>query len=75
VALVLSGGPTVVRVPDLVGRSVGEARRLLEQIGLVVGDVISEGSAGSVVVGQSPEAGTSVAAGSRVDLRVAGEAP
>jgi serine/threonine-protein kinase len=62
----------VLRVPDLVGRNLGEARRLLEQIGLVVGDVTTEGSGGSVVVGQSPEAGSSVSAGSRVNLRVAG---
>jgi beta-lactam-binding protein with PASTA domain len=75
ITLVLSGGPSVLRVPDLVGRSLGEARRLLEQIGLVVGDVTTEGSGGSVVVGHVPEAGASVSAGSRVHLRVAGEAP
>jgi eukaryotic-like serine/threonine-protein kinase len=75
VGLVVSGGPSVVRVPDLVGRSLGEARSLLQQLGLVVGDVTSEGNGGSVVVGLSPEAGTSVPAGSRVNLRVAGEAP
>ena len=74
VTLVLSGGPSVVRVPDLVGRNLGEARRLLEQIGLVVGDVTTEGNGGSVVVGHSPEAGASVSSGSRVNLRVAGEA-
>jgi serine/threonine-protein kinase len=73
ITLVLSGGPSVLRVPDLVGRNLGDARRLLEQIGLVVGDVTNEGAGGSVVVGQSPEAGTSVAAGSRVNLRVAGD--
>lgn len=72
VALVLSGGPSTVRVPDLVGRNVGEARMLLEQIGLAVGDVTTEGAGGSIVVGQSPQAGSSVPAGSRVDLRVAG---
>jgi beta-lactam-binding protein with PASTA domain len=75
VALILSGGPSVVRVPDLMGRNLGEARRLLEQIGLAVGDVTTEGAGGSVVVAQEPEAGTSVSAGSRVKLRVAGEAP
>jgi len=72
ITLVLSGGPSVLRVPDVVGRNLGDARRLLEQIGLVVGDVTSEGAGGSVIIGQSPEAGTSVAAGSRVNLRVAG---
>jgi eukaryotic-like serine/threonine-protein kinase len=75
VTLVLSGGPSVLRVPDLVGRSVGEARRLLEQIGLVVGDVTSEGPGNGFVIGHSPEPGTSIAAGSRVNLRIAGEAP
>lgn len=72
VALVLSGGPSVLRVPDLVGRSLAEARRLLEQIGLVVGDVTSDGGGGSTVLGHSPEAGAAVSAGSRVDLRVGG---
>lgn len=72
VALVLSGGPSVLRVPDLVGRSLAEARRLLEQIGLVVGDVTSEGGGGSTVLGHSPEAGATVSAGSRVNLRVGG---
>lgn len=75
VALVLSGGPSVLSVPDLVGRTLGEARRLLEQIGLVVGDVTTEGGGGSIVVGQSPPAGSSVSSGARVDLRVAGSAP
>jgi serine/threonine-protein kinase len=72
VALVLSGGPSVLRVPDLVGRSLAEARRLLEQIGLVVGDVTSDGGGGSTVLGHSPEAGAAVSAGSRVNLRVGG---
>lgn len=72
VALVLSGGPSVLRVPDLAGRSLAEARRLLEQIGLVVGDVTSDGGGGSIVVGQTPQAGTAVSAGSRVELRVGG---
>jgi beta-lactam-binding protein with PASTA domain len=36
---------------------------------------VPEGASGSVVVGKSPAAGTSVPTGSRVDLRVAGGAP
>jgi len=72
VALVMSGGPSVLRVPDLVGRSLAEARRLLEQIGLVVGDVTTDGGGGSTVLGQTPEAGAPVSAGSRVNLRVGG---
>jgi eukaryotic-like serine/threonine-protein kinase len=72
VALVLSGGPSVLRVPDLVGRSLAEARRLLEQIGLVVGDVTTDGGGGSTVLGHTPEAGAAVSSGSRVNLRVGG---
>ena len=74
IALVLSGGPNVVQVPDVVGRSYAEARQLLQQIGLAIGDVTAdnggtpEGSA--IVMSQSPAAGSSVASGSRITLRV-----
>ena len=76
IALVLSGGPNIVQVPDVVGRTFAEARQLLQQIGLALGEVTAdnggtpEGSA--AVVSQSPAAGSSVAAGSRVTLRVGG---
>ena len=76
VALVLSGGPNVVQVPDIVGRTFAEARQLLQQIGLALGDVTTENGGnpdGSApVVSQSPAAGSSVAAGSRITLRVGG---
>jgi hypothetical protein len=48
---------------------------MLAQTGLVVGDITAVGITGSTVIGQNPEAGASVPAGSRVNLRVAGEAP
>lgn len=79
VSLVLSAGPTTVIVPDVVGRSLGDARLLLRQVGLVVGDIqwglgaVADASAG--VVAQSPPAGSQTAAGSRVNLSVASRTP
>ena len=74
IALVVSGGPNVVQVPDVVGRSFAESRLLLQQIGLSVGDVSAESGGtpdgNALVVSQSPAAGSSVAAGSRIALRV-----
>lgn len=79
VSLVLSAGPTTVIVPDVVGRSLGDARLLLRQVGLAVGDVqwglgaVADASAG--VVAQSPPAGSQAASGSRVNLSVAATNP
>jgi len=75
VSLVLSAGPTTVVVPDIVGRSLADARLLLRQVGLTVGDVqwglgaVADASAS--VVSQSPPAGAQAAAGSRVNVSVA----
>ena len=77
VQLVLSGGPATIQVPDLVGRSFAQARQLLQQLGLAVGDVTSpsggspDGSA--IVSSQSPAAGAQVTAGSRIALKVGSE--
>lgn len=75
VALVLSAGPTTVVVPDVVGRSLGDARLLLRQVGLSVGDVQwglgAVADASAAVVSQSPPAGAQAAMGSRVNLGVA----
>ena len=75
VSLVLSAGPTTVVVPDVVGRSLADARLLLRQVGLTVGDVqwglgaVADASAS--VVSQSPPAGAQASAGSRVNVSVA----
>ena len=73
VALVLSAGPSTIDVPDVVGRRVDEARMLLEQVGLHVTRVISQGATdgSSPVVSQSPAPGTSINAGGGVELTVA----
>jgi serine/threonine-protein kinase len=81
VALVISAGPTTVVVPDVVGRPVSDARLLLRQVGLNVGDVLwgatgaSVADAAAVVVSQSPPAGSQAASGSRVNLSIGTRAP
>lgn len=74
VALILSTGPTVVIVPDVVGRPLDDAKLLLQQLGLVVGDV-TWGSGGAaitdasaVVIFQTPPAGSQTVARSRINL-------
>lgn len=81
VLLVVSAGPTTVIVPDVVGRTVSDARLFLRQVGLTVGEVLwgatgaSVADASSVVVSQSPPAGSQAASGSRVNLSVGTRAP
>ena len=76
VSLVLSAGPTTVIVPDVIGRALSDARLLLRQVGLNVGDVQFAGGgaavadASAVVLSQSPPAGSQAAANSRVNLSV-----
>jgi len=77
IQLVLSAGPATVQVPDVVGRNFGQARQLLQQLGLVVGDVTSPNGdkpdAGALVMSQTPNAGAQVVAGSRIALRLGAE--
>ncbi len=76
VRLVLSAGPATISVPDLAGRTIVEARVLLEQLGLALGDVtiLNSGGAGdqASVVQQNPAAGTLVPLGARVTVSVSG---
>ena len=73
--------PTTVVVPDVAGRSVSDARLLLRQVGLTVGDVqwgatgASVADASAVVVSQSPPAGSQAASGSKVNLSVGTRTP
>ena len=74
VALILSTGPTVVIVPDVVGRPLDDAKLLLQQLGLVVGEVTwgsggaATADAAAVVIFQSPPAGSQTVARSRINL-------
>ena len=81
VALILSTGPTVVIVPDVVGRPLDDAKLLLQQLGLVVGDVVwgSGGSAitdaSAVVIFQTPPAGSQTVVRSRINLTLGPRSP
>ncbi len=76
VTLVLSAGPATIAVPDLSGRTIVEARILLEQLGLALGDVTILSGGGNQdlasVVKQNPAEGTLVPAGTRVTVSVSG---
>lgn len=79
IALVVSQGPALVQVPDLVGRDLAAARQLLAQIGLGVGgitvDTTAVGEPSGTVLGQDPMPGNDVRAGTTVNLRVSGSPP
>ena len=78
VSLTVSSGPLIITLPDLLGRSLGEARSAVEQIGLTVSAIAVDSAAieaPGVVTGQSPAAGASVPSGTGVRITVSGRAP
>jgi len=73
VNIVISDGPAIVVAPDLVGRTLPDARSMLEQIGLRVGGVgrdTSSFQAENTILSQSPPAGQAVSAGGRINVTV-----
>lgn len=73
VEIVLSKGPATVMMPDLYGRSLGEARSTVEQIGLRIAGVSRDTSSlqpENTVIRQLPPAGNSISAGGPVSLTV-----
>jgi eukaryotic-like serine/threonine-protein kinase len=73
VTIVISRGPKIVRVPELSGRTLAEARSALRKAGLAAGvverdfdDEVEQGS----VISSTPGAGTDVRPDSGVALRV-----
>lgn len=71
VNITVSGGPSTVQVPDLVGRTMPDARSALEQIGLRIGSVGRDTSSIQIentVLRQSPPAGATVSAGATVGI-------
>jgi serine/threonine-protein kinase len=73
VDIVLSKGPASVNMPDLYGRSVGEARSMVEQIGLRIAGVSRDTSSlqpENTVIRQMPAAGATISAGGAVSLTV-----
>ncbi len=72
--LFVSKGPRNSGVPDLTGKTVTQARDLLQSRGLAVGEVWSKRSSENVgiVVSQSSSPGSKVAAGTAIDLETSG---
>lgn len=73
VSIVVSDGPAIVIAPDLVGRTLPDARSMLEQIGLRIGGVGRDTSSfqpENTILSQSPPAGQAVSAGGRVNVTV-----
>jgi serine/threonine-protein kinase len=73
VDIVVSSGPPAVNAPDVVGQPYSAARAMLEQVGLRLGDVIVDSLAvgmPNTVIAQSPAAGSRLAPGSQVSLRI-----
>jgi serine/threonine-protein kinase len=74
VTVFVSSGPAPVRVPDVTGRPRAAAEAALTGAGLAVGTVTQQPSstqAPGTVLSQSPGAGASLAAGQKVNLKVA----
>lgn len=73
VSLVVSVGSSVALVPNVVGRSVEDARDVLKSAKLNVGDIAAPPGAnteGGTVSSQNPAAGARVATGTKVMLQV-----
>lgn len=73
ISIVISDGPAIVVAPDLRGRTLADARSMLEQIGLRVGGVGRDTSSfqpENTILSQSPPAGQAVSAGGRINVIV-----
>ena len=73
VDIVLSKGPATVQMPDLFGRSAGEARSMVEQLGLRIAGMSRDTSSlqpENTVIRQLPAAGQTISAGGPVSLTV-----
>jgi beta-lactam-binding protein with PASTA domain/tRNA A-37 threonylcarbamoyl transferase component Bud32 len=74
VTIDVSGGPSTVAVPNLVGTSLDDARAALEQTGLALGNVayasVQDTSPGTII-GQHPDANSQAPEGSSVDVVIA----
>jgi len=73
VSLVVSSGPPLISVPDVVGLTQTQAASAITGSGLSVGTVILTSSAtvpAGSVISQAPEGGTPVTAGTDVELEV-----
>ena len=75
VELVVSTGPSELRMPDVVGRELFEVRATLEQLGLRIGETQYDSTSAlptGLVVSQTPTAGSPVTARDFISIRVSG---
>jgi len=75
VELVVSAGPSELRMPDVVGRELFEVRATLEQLGLKIGAIEYDSTSAlptGLVVWQTPSAGLAVTAGVQISIRISG---
>jgi len=73
IELVLSSGPSAVVVPEVTGRSYGEARNALEALGFTVTGLGLDSAAttpAGTVVSQNPAGGRTVPSGSTIGLKL-----
>ena len=71
VTVTVCAGKLTVAVPDVTGKTVGEARATLQSVGLTVGGIYGPpGGDGRRVIGTSPPPNTTVQRGTPVDLYV-----
>ncbi|MEV7864851.1 Stk1 family PASTA domain-containing Ser/Thr kinase [Streptomyces sp. NPDC088124] len=78
VTLVISRGPEIVRVPDLTGKTLAEARSVLKEAGLAAGLVkreFDEDVARGTVISSTPAAGRDVRPDAGIALLVSKGAP
>src|SRR5712692_9506748 len=71
--LVVSKGPQRLEMPNVVGRPLAEARRLLQEIGVTLSEVRSRTATDmqpGIVIEQSPQAGTRIRATDPVSVTV-----
>jgi beta-lactam-binding protein with PASTA domain len=72
VTISVSRGPAPVKVPDVLGALAADAKSSIQDLGLVPVSTTTSGTASEVgrVIDQTPDPGTSVAAGSQVQITI-----
>ena len=72
ITIVVSRGPRTFPMPDVVGMTENQAVATLRGLGLAVRVIDLPGSSGDKVVGQRPQAGTTVESGQQVTIYIGG---
>jgi beta-lactam-binding protein with PASTA domain len=76
IELVISAGPSELRMPDIVGRELFEVRATLEQLGLRIGETQYDSTSAlpvGLVLSQAPAAGSVITVSDLITIRVSGK--